>query len=333
MGARSIVVVSPVWSSFVEADAAILTREYDVQRVSWSGRSSALALRRAMRRADAVLSWFAGDHAVLAGIFARWGGKPVILISGGGDVANMPEIRYGAMAGPIKSRLAAGWSLRAADLVLALSAFSAGEIRKVHAPRRLEVLPLGVDIHRFSPAGPKESLVATVGGISPTNVRRKGLGTFVAAARFLPQTPFVVAGEAQDGTAQSLRSRASENVRFPGRLSDAELVELYRRSKVYVQVSAHEGFGLAVAEAMATECIPVVTRRGSLPEVVGDTGLYVEYDDPAGTARAIRDALARSAAAGLAARARVTERFSLGRRADGLLDILGTVVRGGAHVG
>jgi len=30
---------------------------------------------------------------------------------------------------------------------------------------------------------------------------------------------------------------------------------------------------MALAEAMCCECVPVVTKKGALPEVVGDTGL------------------------------------------------------------
>jgi hypothetical protein len=69
-----------------------------------------------------------------------------------------------------------------------------------------------------------------------------------------------------------LRQAASPNVEFLGFVSDEELFSLYARASVYVQASMHEGFGLSVAEAMSAGCIPVVTRAGSLPEVVGDVG-------------------------------------------------------------
>ena len=43
--------------------------------------------------------------------------------------------------------------------------------------------------------------------------------------------------------------------------------------------------GADTAVAMLAGCIPVTTRAGSLPEVAGDCGIYVDTDDPAGIAR------------------------------------------------
>ena len=46
-----------------------------------------------------------------------------------------------------------------------------------------------------------------------------------------------------------------------------------------MQVSAHEAFGASLAEAMASGCVPVVTDKGAIPEVVGNAGIYVPYGD------------------------------------------------------
>jgi glycosyltransferase involved in cell wall biosynthesis len=55
--------------------------------------------------------------------------------------------------------------------------------------------------------------------------------------------------------------------------------------------SLHEGFGLPALEAMALGVPVVATRRGALPEVVGDAGLLVNADDPREMADAIRAVL------------------------------------------
>jgi glycosyltransferase involved in cell wall biosynthesis len=116
-----------------------------------------------------------------------------------------------------------------------------------------------------------------VGKVSWLNLRRKGIEGFVRSARFLPTTEFQVIGPWMDDSIEYLKQIASKNVTFRTNVDDSELVETYRQARVVVQASYHEGFGCALAEAMTFGCVPVVTRRGALPEVVGDTGYYVEY--------------------------------------------------------
>ena len=90
--------------------------------------------------------------------------------------------------------------------------------------------------------------------------------------------------------ASCARSRPA-NVEFTGWLSDEDLRALYRRAAVYVQASRHEGFGLAVAEAMLAGCVPVVVNVTAMPEVVGDAGVLIESQRPEEVADGVRRAL------------------------------------------
>ena len=91
---------------------------------------------------------------------------------------------------------------------------------------------------------------------------------------------FTFAGKWLDDSVEQLRARAGENVEFTGWLSDDDLHATYRRAAVYVQASRHEGFGLAVAEAMLAGCVPVVMNVTAMPEVVGDAGVLIESQQP-----------------------------------------------------
>ena len=104
------------------------------------------------------------------------------------------------------------------------------------------------------------------------NLERKGHRPFVLAARELPDVRFVLAGRWDDDAIDVLRADAPENVLFTGYLEDEELDAWFRRAAVYAQPSLHEGFGLSLAEAMLAGAVPVVTKAGALPEVVGDVG-------------------------------------------------------------
>lgn len=77
------------------------------------------------------------------------------------------------------------------------------------------------------------------------------------------------------------------HVRFTGYVPDAELAALMNGAAALVFPSLWEGFGLPAVEAMACGLPVLASRRGSLPEVVGDAGLFFEPENPA----SIRDCL------------------------------------------
>jgi glycosyltransferase involved in cell wall biosynthesis len=70
---------------------------------------------------------------------------------------------------------------------------------------------------------------------------------------------------------------------------------------------------MAVAEAMLSGCIPVVTKAGALPEVVGDCGVYCD-STPSSIARAISEAMNMPDSDRQRARERVLINFSLQKR-------------------
>jgi glycosyltransferase involved in cell wall biosynthesis len=165
--------------------------------------------------------------------------------------------------------------------------------------------------------------------VDRANLGRKGLRPFVAAAALLPDVGFELIGKhADDGAAEELRREAGENVTLTGWVSDDELHAAYLRAAVYVQASAHEGFGVSVAEAMLAGCVPVATRVGALPEVVGEAGILIDDAQPDTIARAITEALALGPEAGAAARTRVLDNFPVEARKRGLDSLVGKALGG-----
>ena len=139
------------------------------------------------------------------------------------------------------------------------------------------------------------------------------------AARLAPEVRFVLVGQWADTSVDLLRELGDGDVELTGRVSDEELAAWYRRASVYVQASRHEGFGLAVAEAMLAGCVPVVTEAGALPEVVGELGVRVARPEPKAIAEAVRTALHAGPDERARARERVLEHFPLDARRAGLV--------------
>jgi glycosyltransferase involved in cell wall biosynthesis len=114
---------------------------------------------------------------------------------------------------------------------------------------------------------------------------------------------------------------------FHGRVDHDRTTEAYRRAAVLVNPSLSESFGMTLVEAMMHGVPVVATRVGGMPFIVdeGETGLIVDPANPAALADAIGTMLGdpvRARSMGVAARTRVTERFTWDRTADTLLQQL-----------
>lgn len=63
---------------------------------------------------------------------------------------------------------------------------------------------------------------------------------------------------------------------FTGGINDEELKLLYKNAALFIYPSFYEGFGLPPLEAMSYGIPCIVSKETSIPEVVGQAGLYVD---------------------------------------------------------
>ncbi|MBO7509051.1 MAG: glycosyltransferase family 4 protein [Alphaproteobacteria bacterium] len=66
-----------------------------------------------------------------------------------------------------------------------------------------------------------------------------------------------------------------------GYIDDADLTALYSGATFFVYTSQYEGFGLPPLEAMQCGCPVITSNTSSLPEVVGDAAIMIDWDDDA----------------------------------------------------
>lgn len=70
-------------------------------------------------------------------------------------------------------------------------------------------------------------------------------------------------------------------------VSEKELIKYYQNAKVFVLPSLQEGFGLTILEALACGTPVAASQITSIPEVLGDAGLYFNPNDVQDIARNI----------------------------------------------
>ncbi|MEC4888438.1 MAG: glycosyltransferase family 1 protein [Nitrospira sp.] len=152
-----------------------------------------------------------------------------------------------------------------------------------------------------------EPFLIYVGGISP----HKNLGVLVEAfhqlladARFT-QHKLVLVGDYKGDVFFShyaaLQAKIdqldlADRVLFTGYVPDSELVVLYNLAQALVLPSLEEGFGLPAVEAMACGTPVIASDRGSLPEVVGEAGVFFDPGRPDQLLAHLRDVLGSDSA-------------------------------------
>lgn len=197
------------------------------------------------------------------------------------------------------------------------------------SPDCLRCVVNGIDLARF-PFVTRDATdapdICTVGSLVPLKRPELAIRAFAALRASFPRARLRVVG---DGPLRPVLAALREEhglgecVEFMGVRQDVP--GILARSHLYWHFSRSEGFGLAVAEAMATGLPVVGSDAPGTRDLVahGETGFIVPQGDPAAVAESTAAILADPAAyrrMGRAARAVAEERFGLDRMVRGYLE-------------
>jgi glycosyltransferase involved in cell wall biosynthesis len=193
---------------------------------------------------------------------------------------------------------------------------------------RVTVVPPGVD-PRFAPGGAKSPtpLIVAAGRLVPVKRFEEVIEVLLRAKERQPELEAVIVGEGyrRDALEAQLRERSAEKwIRLAGRVSDTELIDLYRRAWLVVSAAAREGWGMTITEAGACGTPAVATRIAGHRDAVDDgrSGLLVdtrdEFVDAVDQVLRDRELRARLAAAAV----EHASRFTWAATARGTLEVL-----------
>ena len=179
------------------------------------------------------------------------------------------------------------------------------------SPKRITVIPAGVNIDRFKPGDKDPDLLHDL-GLSDNEliilfvgrfVKDKGVYDLLHAMRLL-QDKFaskhnslrcllVGSGSETAGLRRRIHRLGLETtVHIHPPIPYTEMPRLHRLADIFVLPSRfsrvwQEQFGMVLIESMASAKAVVSTMSGSIPEVIGDAGLLVQPGDPRSLSEAL----------------------------------------------
>jgi glycosyltransferase involved in cell wall biosynthesis len=333
-------------TSFIRIDESILERRFRIQPFvfSISGGLSipllwlkqARSIWRHRREIDLFFSMFAGYHTLVPCLFARWFKKPHIIVAGGIDCVSYPSADYGNFHKPLLARITA-FSFRTCSFIAPISEYlvrsenqyAAGDpvgqgilnmVPNLRTP--IKVVHNGFWLDRWYPdAEPRKvgTFITIASNLDhPSRVRIKGIDLVLQVAALCPQFHFTIIGkDAPEGFTQL------SNVTVLPFQPYESLRQVYCRHSHYLQLSMSEGFGNTLAESMLCGCVPVGSRAGAIPMIVGDAGYLLDRKDAAQLKGLLELAVAEySMEQGMASRQRILQQFGIDRRQDALMEVI-----------
>ena len=199
-----------------------------------------------------------------------------------------------------------------ANAIKAISKFIENLTRDVGYHGRVEVIPNGVDVVRFSAPIPEQrihELKARYGKrmgdiflfTASRLVLSRGVEDVIRALKYLPlEVKFLIAGDGEDRDKLELIAKESgveSRVVFAAHVEHKDLPAFFKISDIFVRPSIIEGMGSAFIEAFAAGIPVVATPVGGITDFLFDplrtpgveqTGVFCNVRDPESVARAIK---------------------------------------------
>jgi len=277
---------------------------------------------------DLYFSWWVSG-SVLPLTKALLYKKPIIVVSGGSEVIFARDSLSGVPLGYLKScwykKFFVRICLRYSTRVLLVSNYMIDHVKRLGATNPVVVYNC-INTEIFKPLYFPKVFVATILQLDEYAVMLKRGETFIRSIPIVlqnfPKQKFIVIGR-KGNAYMPLKKLVSDlgiedNIEFIGFVENSMIPEFLNRSKIYIQISEIETFGVAIAEAMSCGVPVIVSKQGAIPEIVGDCGVYVDHNDPKSVAAAIINLLRKSEnerkEIGLKARSRIIKNFSYENR-------------------
>lgn len=293
-------------------EPVVLTRKnsgYPGERVLirlgfWGIIVSSIKARKFVRDSDIVHAIDGWPYSVIAWLANFFYGRP-FFITAVGTYSVLPLDRF-------LQKFLLRLAYRGAEKIFSISTYTKKEILKRTSLDNIEVVNLGVDFNKFNsvyvPSVFKKNVLLSAGAVKGRKGYHVALEAFFILKKKYPDLKYIIAGsfDADSNYFKYLKEIISghngqESVFFAGDIGEDDLLECYRKAKIFILPSintggAFEGFGLVLLEANAAG-IPVIgTTSSGMEDIItnGMNGFLVSQNDSAELVSAIEKILSDS---------------------------------------
>jgi glycosyltransferase involved in cell wall biosynthesis len=270
----------------------------------WIGAFKAIRLSR---KNSYVCFWammvtFASGAAYFANIILKFSGRkeiPIVLTLQEGDSEKHLKYKWGGL-------IDLSWrqALKRTRMLTAISTYLLKRAKSLGYKGESALIPNGVDIDHFTKSvseEDREKIRSEWGMTSSDTVLittsrltvKNGIDSVISALTNLPKNYyFIIVG---DGKEENKLRKLTEKigvlgqVRFLGYVEHEKIVPLLKSADIYIRASRSEGMGNSFIEAMAAGIPVIATPVGGIVDFLhdGDTGLFVNVDDPESIAKQV----------------------------------------------
>ena len=120
----------------------------------------------------------------------------------------------------------------------------------------------------------KENYLLAVSSVKESKNFEMIVKAFEGVSKQMDNLKLFIVGDLKSGSFSNINLDAltsNAQIKLLGRVSDAELVELYSNAIAFLFPSLYEGFGIPVLEAQACHCPVIASNAASMPEVLIDS--------------------------------------------------------------
>ncbi|MBR3071706.1 glycosyltransferase family 1 protein [Fibrobacter sp.] len=120
----------------------------------------------------------------------------------------------------------------------------------------------------------KENYLLAVSSVKESKNFEMIVKAFEGVSKEMGNLKLFIVGDLKSGSFSSINLdtlTSNPKIKLLGRVSDAELVELYSNAIAFLFPSLYEGFGIPVLEAQACHCPVIASNAASMPEVLANS--------------------------------------------------------------